>query len=120
MSKKEVGNKGTMELKQVISYLEDLTSSLKTGSICVQSGGEFVTLKPLGPVDLEIEATQKKGKESLVLELGWKTELPTAGEPVNLKITSKEPEPVPSVEAEVLKVGADSHKGSAQAKGAKV
>lgn len=92
MSKKEVSLKRTMETKQVISYMEDIVSSMKAGTVCVQRGDEFVTLKPSAPIEMEIEAEQKKDKESLVIELSWRTAATASGEPEKIMISAKEPE----------------------------
>ncbi len=92
MSKKEVSLKRTMETKQAISYLEDIVSSMKAGTVCVQRGDEFVTLKPSAPIDMDIEAEQKKDKESLVIELSWRTATTAPGEPEKIMISAKEPE----------------------------
>ncbi len=54
MDKKKVSLKGSVDQKRAISYLEDLVKSFKEGTICVQQGSNFVTLKPGQSVDLEI------------------------------------------------------------------
>lgn len=103
MSKKEVSLKGSMDVKSVITYMEDLVASMKAGTVVVQRGDEHVTLKPMSPVEVEIEAEQKKGKETLLIELAWRTELPSQGESVKLIISSKEPEPKPEHSADANK-----------------
>lgn len=72
MGKNKVKIDGTMELTQVISYLEDLVGGLKAGSVHVQLGEETVVLRPGNIVECEIEVSQKKDKEELTLELCWK------------------------------------------------
>ncbi len=89
--KREVSTKLIMDVSEVITYLQDLANSLKAGQVCVQQGNEFVTLKPLDLVKVEIEASQKKDKEKFTLEISWKNESETVGEINSLKITAKEP-----------------------------
>ncbi len=72
MGKNKVKIDGTMELSQVISYLEDLVGGLKAGKVHVQLGQESVMLSPGNIVDCEIEVSQKKDKEKMTLELSWK------------------------------------------------
>ncbi|MBI4667187.1 MAG: amphi-Trp domain-containing protein [Nitrospinae bacterium] len=94
MSKKEVEVKGNMDLKTAIGHLEELVASFKAGTVCIQNGSEFVTLKPKPAVTFEMEASRKKGKEKLSLEIGWMIEKMPVEENPSLKISSKEPEQV--------------------------
>lgn len=71
MEKRAVIIKEKMELTKVVDCLEDLLTSLKAGTLCVQHGDDLVTLNPSAFVKLEIEASVKKGKESFSLELNW-------------------------------------------------
>ncbi len=89
--KKEVSMKGIIDRKQVVTYLQDLMTSLKNGTIVVQQGEEFVSLNPEDLIFLEVEAEQKKDKEKLIFELSWRKEQ-EANEEVDFRITSKEPE----------------------------
>ncbi|WP_158269609.1 amphi-Trp domain-containing protein [Desulfonatronum sp. SC1] len=87
MSKKEVKLKGVMDVDQVVTYLEDLATSLKEGKICVQQGEQFVTLCPDKMVDVEVKATSKKGKEKFEMELAWYRDVSQ-----EMSISSDEPE----------------------------
>ncbi len=87
MSKKEAKLKGLMSIDQVVTYLEDLTTSLKEGKICVRQGEQFVTLCPDQMVDVEVKASAKKGKEKFAMELAWHREVPQ-----EMTISSDEPE----------------------------
>ena len=92
MKKNEVKIKGNMTAKDVAVLLEDLVKSIKAGTVCIESGDNFVTLKPGDNIDFGIEAVQKKGKEKLSIEFGWRQPVPEDEEPENvLKISSKEP-----------------------------
>ncbi|TVM19822.1 amphi-Trp domain-containing protein [Oceanidesulfovibrio indonesiensis] len=72
MGKNKVKIDGTMDLAQVIAYLEDIIGGLKAGTVHVQLGQESVMLSPGNIVDCEIEVSQKKDKEKMTLELSWK------------------------------------------------
>lgn len=90
--KREVSVKAVMDIAQVTGYLESLLDGIKAGSVCVQRGSdEFVTLKPSKRVEIEVEATQKKGKETFTLELSWRRGEVEEPKPA-LKISSQEPE----------------------------
>ncbi len=93
MEKKTIVLKEKMELAKVISCLEDIVASLKTGTMCVQHGDDLVTLKPGACIELEIEAVMKKGKEKLALELSWQNESEKEKEmeKIEFRIMSSEP-----------------------------
>lgn len=74
MSRQEVHMKGTIALKDAIATLEDLVRSLRAGTVCIQNSAEHVALHPGSSISLEVEATAKKGKESLALKLSWEKE----------------------------------------------
>jgi amphi-Trp domain-containing protein len=74
MSKKEVKLKGVMDRHQVAAYLENLLIGLKAGEIKVEQGGQLVTLHPEQIINVEIEASVKKDKEKLEMELVWRKE----------------------------------------------
>ncbi|MFV8749870.1 amphi-Trp domain-containing protein [Nannocystaceae bacterium ST9] len=69
--KAEVSFEGTMTIEKVLSYLEELTASIRAGSIRVEKGGEQVVLHPTEVVRLEVKAKTKKDKQSFQLELSW-------------------------------------------------
>jgi len=94
--------KKNMTTAAVISLLEDLVGSLKTGKVCVQSGQNFVTLRPGDDMELEFEASEKKNKQQLSLELNWRRVEPVVETPAaaDFRISSEEPEiEVPEAEA---------------------
>jgi amphi-Trp domain-containing protein len=101
MKKNEIEVKKSLGVEAVAVLLEGLASSLREGTICVENGGEFVTLKPAEPLELEFEARQKKSKGRLTLELNWREIIPCAQVQTTFKISSKEPEAAtePDVEA---------------------
>lgn len=91
MGKQELTVKGTMDLHRAVSYLEDLVASIKAGAVFVQQGDKVIALKPKKVVDVEVEVSQKKGKEKFVLELTWRTEEVAETTKDDLKISSVEP-----------------------------
>ena len=95
MEKNEIKVKTAMDMNTAKAVLDDLAKSFKEGTICIESGSEFVTLKPSDQISLEIKAAQKKGKEKLSVELSWRQAAVSdeVGEEV-FKISGKAPEPV--------------------------
>ncbi len=73
MSKSKVKMEGIMELREVIAYLEDVVSNMKSGAICMTAGEDCVTLRPASIVDVEMKASQKKDKEKFSLEISWRS-----------------------------------------------
>lgn len=94
MKKGEVKIKGNMDLNAVTSILDDLLTSFKEGTVCIENGPEFITLKPSDLIEIEVEAAKKKGKEKLVIEMSWKQVLPITEMETGFKISCKEPDPV--------------------------
>ena len=88
-SKKTLSIKDKLECSQVVTCLENILAGIKAGTLCIQQGEEFVTLKPQSAVDVEIEATVKKGKEKFVIELTWRSEREEKDK--ELRILSSEP-----------------------------
>jgi amphi-Trp domain-containing protein len=93
MSKKRIDLKGRTDLAKTIEYLENIVSSLKSGTLCVQNGSdETLTLKPEKSIDFEIGASQRSDKESVSIKLSWRK--PAAEqEELALRISSQEPAP---------------------------
>lgn len=89
MEKREVSLKSKLEQAKVISYLEDLTKSLKEGTVCVQQGTDIVTLRPSSYIEIELEASVKKNKERLSIELTWRAD--KEEEEQDFSITATEP-----------------------------
>lgn len=104
MKKNEVKVKRKMDSGAVGDLLSDLVDSFKQGTVCIQEGPAFVTLTPAGEIEVEIAATEKKGKQKIEIELNWKETAPVPGDPAApVRITSKEPEftaPLPETEGE--------------------
>jgi amphi-Trp domain-containing protein len=88
----EMRIKKSMDTGAAVAILEDLVRSFKDGTVCIQSGGEFVTLKPAGNIEVQIEAAEKKGRQKLVIEMGWREVVSKNGAEDILKISAKEPE----------------------------
>jgi amphi-Trp domain-containing protein len=90
LGKKEISFKGRLEQQKLVGYLEELLAGLKSGTVFIQHGDDFVRLSPTELVEFEVEASQKKGKEKLTLEISWLVEGPTDSDS-ELKITTSEP-----------------------------
>lgn len=82
--------KSALPLKDAIARLEDLVAALKAGSVTLQRGDEGIVLTPQAHVEVEIEAEQKKGKESLQWSLCWNQQAPSNGQ-INWSISSTPP-----------------------------
>ena len=89
--KNEVTAKGLMTSAAAIAVLEDLLASLKSGKVVVQSGDEFVTVKPTESIEIEIGAARKKGKEKVFFEMSWLQEVPVQQNAAGFKISAVEP-----------------------------
>ena len=89
-SPQEVSVKAHMELTQVVSYLEALIASLNDGKVYIEQGSNVIALTPTDSVDVEIEATEKKGKQKFSLELVWRKKS-SSPQDVGLKISSTKP-----------------------------
>lgn len=89
MSKQKVKAKGTVEMEEVISYLEELLNSMKSGRVTLERGGDQIALTTGSAAELEIEAEQEEGKQELSFELKWKEGL-ESGRKFDLKISSEE------------------------------
>lgn len=94
MKKNEVKLKRVVDAENVAQILTDLAASIREGTVCVESGDEFVTLETGADVqfELELQAEQKKNKQKFELELSWRTAPPTMAETESFKISSHEPE----------------------------
>jgi amphi-Trp domain-containing protein len=99
MNKSSIVLNGTLAPEAFAKLLEELAASVKAGTVCLQKGGEFVTLKTAGGMEFEVCAAVKKGKQKLSLSVKW--EEPCEETPVeDIKISSVEPE-LPPCEPEL-------------------
>ena len=87
----EVSVKAHMELGKVVEYLEALIASLKEGTVYVEQGNNVIALVPADSMDVEIEATEKKGKQKFSMELAWRKNA-VKPEDMGLKISAIKPE----------------------------
>ena len=69
MKKNEVAIKCKLEADAVAAMLLDLANSFKEGKVVIQKGASFVTLRPAGVIEVEIEAVEKKGKQKIEIKL---------------------------------------------------
>lgn len=93
MSKRSVEFKAVMPLEQLKGCLRDLLAGLDEGTVCVQTGTDFVALSPRDMVKVEIKAKEKKDKQKFSLELSWGGEMESKGDASALTISSDIPEP---------------------------
>lgn len=92
MKKSEIKVKGLINGESICGVLSDLAQSFKEGTVCIENGQEFVTMKPGANIEFEIEASQKKGKEKLTIELTWRQVEEVVEGESGFKISSCEPE----------------------------
>lgn len=102
MSKSSLSLKGNMDPQSLAQLLEDMAKSIKAGTVCLQKGGEFVTLKTSGPMDFTIEAAVKKGKQKLEIAVKWEEPAELAA-PDEITISAVEPE-LPACDPEVVEI----------------
>lgn len=106
MSKSSLSLKGSMDPQSLAQLLEDMAKSIKAGTVCLQKGGEFVTLKTSGPMDFTIEAAVKKGKQKLEIYVKWEQAAEMAA-PDEITISAVEPELSPC-EPEAAEAGCET------------
>lgn len=61
-----------LDLNQVIEYLDNVLQGLKSGTVNVRLGQESVILHPPSVVDFEMKVSQKKDKDKIAVEIGWR------------------------------------------------
>ncbi|MDR2669555.1 MAG: amphi-Trp domain-containing protein [Desulfovibrio sp.] len=71
MEKKKISTEQRLEYSAAISYLENLLTAFKAGSIEVRKGERRIVLAPAPDVTIAIEAKQKLDKESFAMEISW-------------------------------------------------
>jgi amphi-Trp domain-containing protein len=89
--KNEVTVKCKLEADAVGSMLLDLANNFKEGKVVIQKGPSFVTLRPAGQIEVEIEAVEKKGKQKIEIQLSWKEEILLDDPEAEIKISAEEP-----------------------------
>ena len=101
MKKNEVNVKCKMETEAVANLLSDMVKSFREGKVVIQKGSSFVTLKPVGQIEVELEAAEKKGKQKIEIHLSWKEEILLEQKEDEFRISGDEPcleEEVPAEE----------------------
>lgn len=93
MKKNEVAVKCKLEADAVGSMLSDLARNFKEGKVVIQKGASFVTMRPEGQIEVEIEAVEKKGKQKIEIQLSWKEEILLDTPEAEIKISAEEPIP---------------------------
>lgn len=64
--------KTTMELAKAITYLEEIVSSLRAGTLAINNGARGLVLKPEPMVKVELEAEQRSERELISVTLSWR------------------------------------------------
>lgn len=91
MKKNEVTVKCKLEADAVANLLSDMVKSFREGKVVIQKGDSFVTLKPVGQIEMELEAAEKKGKQKIEIQLSWKEEIPLEQAEGEIRISGDEP-----------------------------
>ncbi|MBI5592659.1 MAG: amphi-Trp domain-containing protein [Deltaproteobacteria bacterium] len=91
MKKNEVNIKCKMETDAVAILLSDMVKSFREGKMVIQKGSSFVTLKPVGQIEVELEATEKKGKQRIEIQLSWKEAVFSEQPEDEIRISGDEP-----------------------------
>jgi amphi-Trp domain-containing protein len=91
MKKNEVTIKCKQEADAVAAMLSDLANSFKEGKVVIQKGSSFVTLRPAGAIEVEIEAVEKKGKQKIEIQLEWEEEILLDAVETKIKISTQDP-----------------------------
>jgi len=71
MGRKEATLRTTMELSEAPSHIEDITTSLKSGTLTVANGTHELSLKPSDTIKVELEFYQKSEREGVGIRLTW-------------------------------------------------
>ncbi|MHC1753616.1 amphi-Trp domain-containing protein [Humidesulfovibrio sp.] len=98
MDKDKIEMKTTMESAAVAEYLTALAKGFKSGVICVEKGGETLTLIPADIAEVEVEARVKKDKARFSLEVSWRL-APEADDAETLTISDSAPKTAAPCEA---------------------
>lgn len=122
--KKEIKIDGKIKLNEALSYLNDICSSIKAGTLSISTKKEMISITPEDDVCITIHATQRKKEESVALVLSWKKHEKTVTKPLSLTISSTKPEPTEKPEKQSSKTEqpkakeakrADTHQAKAPA-----
>ncbi len=89
MNKDKFKAKGMADMQDVITHLESILNSFKTGRVLLEHGDDHMEFAPGKTAEMEVEAKQKDGKREFSLELTWKENI-GAAEKLDLKILSEE------------------------------
>ncbi|SLM32655.1 hypothetical protein MTBBW1_790053 [Desulfamplus magnetovallimortis] len=118
MKKQEINIKHELSVEETVDLFNEISKSISEGTISIEYGEKQISLKPGCRFDVEIEATRKKGKQKLNIELSWKEEDPTCACKPVLKISSQEPiqEPIEEEPAEEDKTVSEKIDGDDEAK----
>lgn len=97
MGEKQSTFKANIAREQAAAYLEDLAASLRAGTVALSQGNRQVVLSPARSMALELEVSDKKGRQKLDLELSWYV-VPEIESEDSLTISAQTPETVPADE----------------------
>lgn len=81
-----------VSVPQVVEYLEQLVTALKSGAVHVRVGEQELVLGPRGVLGLKLHARQRGKRQKLALELTWRKKLVEAEDGLGLEICAAPPE----------------------------
>lgn len=70
-SAREVKLEGEFDRNQVVGFLEDLISSLKTGRVFLQQETNSLILSPTEAMKISLHAQDDEASETFRLEMAW-------------------------------------------------
>ncbi len=91
MKKNEVNVKCKMEAEAVANMLFDMVKNFREGKVVIHKGSSFVTLNPVGQIEVELAAAEKKGKQKIEIQLSWKEEILVDQKEDEFRISGDEP-----------------------------
>ncbi|HMQ20870.1 MAG TPA: amphi-Trp domain-containing protein [Planctomycetota bacterium] len=70
--KVEVEFENSMSREEAVSYFEAIVAGLKKGRLHIKQGDQSLDLEPGQQVDVEVQASRKKGRERICFEIAWR------------------------------------------------
>lgn len=91
MKKAELKIKQELTCQETVDLFNEVGKSISEGVLTIEYGDKKISLKPGCRFDTAIEASRKKNKQKLVIEVSWKEDDETCEAKPALKISSEEP-----------------------------
>jgi amphi-Trp domain-containing protein len=90
-SERNVSYKSAIDVDQAVTYLEELARSMRKGTVYIRHGDEEIELLPADGMGFELEASEKKGKQKLSIELSWRRGIDASETAGGLSIAATKP-----------------------------